>query len=302
MPSSIAILPADQIDVSKWNDCIENNKGLIYSGTAYLNQMTDQWSGLVMNDYQSVMPLPYRKKWGITYLYTPAFTQQLGLTGKYTEQDSKAAFHAISNFAKYGDYFLNHLNQPNLGQGSFISRNNFIISLSHSYEEIYTGFSTNFKRILKKVKPFSYQIKESVIESIHMHQLLVQPQTIKVTNQDYQHLTALCTQKMLEGKCICRNIIDDQNNILSAAILLKDKYRLYNLVNVTSSEGKKLFANHLLMNGIINEFALSGLTFDLEGSEIPGVKEFYEKMGAINQPYYHWHFNQLPFPINILKR
>lgn len=302
MPCTISILPADQIDISKWKVCIENNKGLIYSGTDYLNQMTDDWCGVVINDYQSVMPLPFRKKWGITYLYTPAFTQQLGLTGNYTEEDVKAVFQAITGFAKYGDYFLHHLNPSNPGQGSFIHRNNFIIRLSRPYEEIYIGYSTNFKRILKKQTSFSYQIKESVVESIHLHQQLIQPQTKKVTLLDYQHLSALCMLMMQKRKCICRNITDDQNNILSAAILLKDKYRLYNLVNVTSSEGKKLFANHLLMNGIINEFALSGLTFDLEGSEIPGVKEFYEKMGAINQPYYHWHFNQLPFPINILKR
>ena len=302
MPSSIAILPADQIDVSKWNDCIEKNKGLIYSCTEYLNQMADQWSGVVLNDYQSVMPLPYRKKWGITYLYTPAFTQQLGFTGNYTEQDFKAAIHAISGFAKYGDYFLNHLNQPNLDQGSFISRNNFIINLSPAYEEIYTAYSTNFKRILKKEQSFSYQIKDAVIESIQMHQFLVQPLTKKVTHQDYQHLTPLCIQMLQKEKCICRNITDNQNNILSTAILLKDNFRLYNLLNTTSVEGKKQFANHFLMNGIIKEFASSGLTLDLEGSAIPGVKEFYIKLGAINQPYYHWHFNQLPFPINLLKR
>jgi len=302
MPFPISILPADQIDISKWKDCIENNKGLIYSGTDFLNQMTDQWCGVVINDYQSVMPLPYRKKWGITYLYTPAFTQQLGLTGEYTENEWKAIFHSISGFAKYGDYFFNYLNQPILNQGSFRSRNNYIISLSRSYEVIYTGYSTNFKRILKKAQPFSYQIKESVEEIIQMHRLLVQPQTKQVTLQDYQHLTALCIQMMQKGKCICRNITDNQNNVLSAAILLKDNYRLYNLINATSVEGKKLFANHFLMNGIIKEFASSGLILDLEGSEIPGVKEFYEKMGASNQPYNHWHFNRLPFPISLLKR
>jgi len=302
MPCSISILPADQIDVSKWKVCIENNKGLMYSGTDYLNQMTDQWCGVVINDYQSVMPLPYRKKWGITYLYTPSFTQQLGLTGNYTENEWNAIFHTISGFAKYGDYFLNHLNKPKLNLGNFTGRNNFIISLSRSYEEIYTGYSTNFKRILKKQTSFSYQIKESVVESIQMHQQLIQPQTKKVTHLDYQHLTALCIQMMQKRKCICRNITDDQNNILSTAILLKDTYRLYNLLNVTTTEGKTLFANHFLMNGIIKEFASSGLTLDLEGSEIPGVKEFYEKMGATNQPYYHWHFNQLPFPISLLKR
>jgi hypothetical protein len=73
-------------------------------------------------------------------------------------------------------------------------------------------------------------------------------------------------------------------------------------MNSTTEAGRKMEANHFLLNSILQQFAGSNLIFDFEGSDIPGVKIFYEKFGAVNQRYYKMHFNQFPFPLNLLKR
>ena len=90
--------------------------------------------------------------------------------------------------------------------------------------------------------------------------------------------------------------------IVAAALLLKDNKRIYNIMNVVTEEGRKKEANYFLMNNIIQEFAGTELIFDLEGSDLPGVKSFYQKFGAINQPYFHWHFNDLPWYIKLVKK
>ncbi len=61
-------------------------------------------------------------------------------------------------------------------------------------------------------------------------------------------------------------------------------------------------ANHTLLNEVLKEFSERDLLFDFEGSDLPGVKEFYEYFGPVNQPYFHYHFNYLPFPLNLIKR
>jgi hypothetical protein len=53
---------------------------------------------------------------------------------------------------------------------------------------------------------------------------------------------------------------------------------------------------------ILKEFSGRNLLFDFEGSDLPGVKEFYECFGPIDQPYFHYHFNDLPFPLNLVKK
>ena len=85
MNPRIEILPSDKINQYAWDQCVRNNSnGLIYTTSVYLNQLSEQWNGLVLNDYETIMPLPWKKKAGIRYCYTPPFIQQLGITGGLT--------------------------------------------------------------------------------------------------------------------------------------------------------------------------------------------------------------------------
>src|SRR6266550_2768979 len=67
----IHYLQRQDIDLIKWNACITAApNGLIYARSFYLDAMTaEQWDGLVMGDYEAVMPLPWRRKFGFYYLY-----------------------------------------------------------------------------------------------------------------------------------------------------------------------------------------------------------------------------------------
>ena len=83
MADQIEILSSSDINKEKWNHCISTNaNGLIYSTTDYLDAMAQNWHGIVINDFQAVMPLPWKKKFGILYAYTPPFMQQLGVCGE----------------------------------------------------------------------------------------------------------------------------------------------------------------------------------------------------------------------------
>ena len=69
-----------EIDKQKWDQCIrESNQAVIYAESVYLDYMAGEWDALVYGDYEALMPLCFRKKWGIRYLYQPAFVQQGGI-------------------------------------------------------------------------------------------------------------------------------------------------------------------------------------------------------------------------------
>jgi hypothetical protein len=71
----IRYLQRDQIDTVQWDNCIGNApNGLIYGHSFYLDRMAVNWDALVLNDYEAVMPLPWKKKWGIYYLAHPPLT------------------------------------------------------------------------------------------------------------------------------------------------------------------------------------------------------------------------------------
>ena len=76
----IEFLKRDDIDTTKWDNCIARSvNGIVYAYSWYLDIVAENWGALIADDYQAVFPLTYNKKYGISYIYQPLFTQQLGL-------------------------------------------------------------------------------------------------------------------------------------------------------------------------------------------------------------------------------
>ena len=120
--------------------------------------------------------------------------------------------------------------------------------------------------------------------------------------EDYKAFERLCADALDKRMLICRMIKNQVNEILATALLLYDGKRLYNIMNTTTNAGRKAEANHFLIDRIIYEFSSLELIFDFEGSDLPGVKTFYEYFGSINQPFYMIKYNNLPWPINKFKK
>jgi hypothetical protein len=301
MTSQLTILSAKKIDTNKWDHCIaKNSNGLIYSTSHYLNTMAENWHGLVIDDYAAVMPLPWKRKLGIRYGYTPPFIQQLGLIGNLNDTIWSAVLEAIHSFYSYADIHLNYLNNSIQENTSTIERTNLIIDLSKGYHTIQSFYSHDLIENIKKANTLSYQVG-SLKESVSMFQIQYSKRFPQTRKKDYANFLQLCLLFFEKKQCFIRNVQDDKNEILATAVLLKDNKRIYNIMNTTALEGRKKEANHFLLDQIIREFSGQLLLFDFEGSTLPGVRAFYEKFGSVNQPYYHYHYNHLPWPIHLLK-
>src|SRR5258708_37472695 len=76
----IKYLEHKSIDKKKWDDCIANSSnGMVYGSSWFLDIVSPGWNALIDDDYNAVMPLTWRKKYGFHYLHQPFFTQQLGI-------------------------------------------------------------------------------------------------------------------------------------------------------------------------------------------------------------------------------
>lgn len=282
---------------------MDQTHGLIYAQTYYLDAMSANWHGLVLNDYDAILPLPWKKKWGIRYLYTPPFLQQLGIIGQYKAASLAVVLQSINQFSRYGDLQLNYSNQLAARSLMAIKKINLIIPLDQPVASIRDQYKQDTKDSICKAEKNPMQYTEgNIIESIQLYQHYYADRMPKIGKDAFVSFTNLCTQLAEKGQCIIRNMTDQNGNLLATAILLKDNKRLYNLMNTTLPEGRKKRANHLLMDRIIGEFAGTPLVFDLEGSELPGVQQFYRSFGAVEQPYFTFHYNRLPWPLNLLKR
>jgi hypothetical protein len=302
MNYNIKIINAEEIDVEKWDACVAKYKASIYSSYIYLNTMADRWVGLVFNNYEAIMPICYRKKLGIKYSYTPAFIQQLGWIGN-TKIGWKEVEKTILNFVSGGDIMLHHSNQfKNI---NFVPKSNFIIHLNKSYQLIYENYKNDLKQNLKKAlkQHFTYQPNNFIHLAIDLYKTFYSNRMNKLSIKDFNNFKKLCVCLAKEKKCFIREVVNSNNDCLAIALLLKDDNRIYNLANSTTALGRKTEANHFLLDNIIKEFSNSNLIFDFEGSDLIGVKTFYIKFGAIDEPYFHWqlHKNKLDILINLIK-
>ena len=297
------IISSEHIDFVKWDACVQNNEnGLIYATSTYLNAMTDNWSGLLINDYQAIMPLPWRKKWGIRYLYTPAFTQQLGLIGQ-TNVSAIELQKKVLQFARFGNYLFNDGNAPLGDELSFFECNNYIIYLNKSYEEIRSSYKKNFKKNTNKPihNELNYQKSDEYELAIRSFYQYNSAHILHVHSAEIDCFIKLCSQ-LFPANILVRKVTNKADELLSIVLLLKDNKRYYNLINYTSAAGRKVEANYFLYDNLFKELAENDLLFDFEGSDLPGVKSFYECMGGLNKPYYLWQFNHLPWPLHLFKK
>jgi hypothetical protein len=103
-----------EIDKLKWDACIQRSvNGIIYGYSWYLDIVAEGWEALVEENYESVMPLICRKKFGIRYLFQPFFTQQLGVfsSNKFTEEKIKEFISAIPQKFSFFEINLNTFNK-----------------------------------------------------------------------------------------------------------------------------------------------------------------------------------------------
>jgi hypothetical protein len=302
MCSKLQILANDKIDAAQWDLCVQRaENGLIYSTYEYLNSVCDNWHGLVIDNYEAVMPLPWRKKWGIRYLYEPPFIQQLGITGNKIPEE---VLSTVFSFAKYGDILFNFSNAAFAQTITPATRTNLVIDLSQGYESISSKYKKDLQQNIKKAQQeqTSVSVDNDIKIAIASYKKHYNERFRHITEKDFASLERLCLSLSQKRRCFTRTILSGSGELLATGLFLKDEKRIYNLMNTTTVLGRKKEANHYLLDSILKEFSGQSLLFDFEGSDLPGVKSFYEKFGASTQPYFQYHFNKLPFPLRLLKR
>ena len=145
----INYVPYHDIDKAKYDYCIYHSRAYrIYALSWYLDCVADRWDVLIEGDYDSVMPLPRKTKYGIDYVYTTSWVQQVGLfsLGKTSEKTQHEFLKSISKKFLWVDYHLN----SSYKRASVVMRikKNYLLSLEGGIEKIKANYNKNSKRIL----------------------------------------------------------------------------------------------------------------------------------------------------------
>lgn len=305
LPGSPAIryLRRREIDTTRWDHCIEASLSpLIYPRSFYLDAMAaGQWDALVLDDYHAVMPLTWRSKFGIRYLYQPAFTQQTGIfsAAPFTTALIESFLREADRHFRFAEIYLNYTNAcPSLKPHS-----NFTLNLDAHYSQLCARYKKDLTRNLRLAQrnPLTYKKDFDLHTALGDFRRAYTSRLPAIKEDDYRRWEALCRLLQKQDQLLTRAVLDEQEQPLCSAVFLRDTRRFYLLHSTTLPAGRVAEANHFLLDQFIREWAGSSMILDFEGSDNPGIAHFYSNFGGTDQPYFFYRRNALPWPIRWLK-
>ena len=304
MNNQIKYIKHTDIDSEKWAQCIENaENSRIYANIWHLDRTAIVWDALVYGDYEFVLPLPVRQKFGFSYIYQPLFCQQLGIFPEPTAFIAAEFYKLLFDKFRYIDIHLNARN-PSIQKKEeldFLPRHNYLLDLQYNYKSLERSYSTNTKRNIAKTDKNNLQY----ISGIRLEDYLAFKNANlndKVSKKNIEKLKSIIAFGQYKGIGEIYGVYSTENEMCAAVYFCRWKNRVIYLNAATSEKGKKLGAMYFLVDNFIRANAERNLMLDFEGSMIPGVARFYGGFGATPETYFQLKFNRLPLPFKWLKR
>jgi hypothetical protein len=300
----IVYLKNSEIDREQWDNCISASPSFKpFAFSWYLDIMAPGWEALVDDDYDSVFPVPGFSKFGIQYVATPNFLQQLGAFSpdNPANQVIYEFIDYMPKFYKFVDLCLGQ--KVNYKGYKTTERSNYELNLSLSYEKLWDGFSSDCRRniqLAEKKKPeITCEVTPEELINLFVWNKGLELKGIKI--RDYERLKGLMNFciKNKKGKII--GVRTSRKKLIFGVFLVQIKGSVTILFTANTPESRERRTGYFVINEIIKETASTQTVLDFAGSSIPSIASFIESFGSKNVPYYRIYRNHLPWPIRMLK-
>lgn len=301
----IKYLKHNEIDKNKWDECIKKSiNGTICAYSWYLDIICERWEALIDGDYESVFPLIAGKKYGISYLYQPFFTQQLGIFSLNSISEDIVKQFVFSIPPKY------KLIEISLNTSNTISHTNYTIKknmtveldLSKSYEQIKKNYSRSAVRNIEKAIKHNVRInKNTPPEEIIGLFRNNKGKSLRYKNKHYMILKNIIYQCIHKGKGQSWAVFTKENALCAGGFFIESNNKVIFLFLATNESAKSLGATSYLFDRIIEENSRRNSIFDFAGSNIPGIAFFLKSFGSKERTYLNIRKNNLPWFIKWVK-
>ncbi|MGA0559133.1 hypothetical protein ACO2Q8_20920 [Larkinella sp. VNQ87] len=315
---TIRYLDRPDLDLVGWDNCVgTSTQRLFYGFSWYLDALTTgprapYWGGIVAESggkYVAVMPVVYRKKWGIRYVYQPDYCQQLGIFSQQglALQPVLPQFWAqlTRQFKWVLSYRFNEKNEEELffpDGFSVLKRENHLLPLDKPYKALFEVYATDRKINLNRARNTGWCVEErpDVRALIQLHRQYNEEKAvggIKLDLTIYDRFANACDELYRRGLAriwLARK--PDSETAEAGGLFVLDRDRIVYLFNGASVVGRKQQARLWLIDRLIEEFAGTALAFDFESPAVgaESVKAYYQSFGAEAKPYSEIAYNHLP--------
>jgi len=301
----IQYLEHKKINKKKWDECISNSiNASVFVYSWYLDVVCEEWSALVLNDYEAVFPIASKSKYKINYAVQPFFTRYFGVFSKQKISAKLISefFEAIPEKFKYMEFCLQEGQAVSSKKIESKEKKYQLLDLNVTHETLYKSYSDNAKRNIKKAIKAGLKIRPDIApEKIVQLFKTTKGNELEVFSpQDYKTLIQLMgtCNDLKKGQSIA---IYDGDKLCAAAFFMFSNNRFTFLKSGVTDDGKAKGAMHLLFDYFIKENSGKKYQLDFGGSSVENVARFYKNFGAKDCVYLQVKRNNLPALVKWVK-
>ncbi len=293
-----------QIDTERWDAVVSGSAAeTIYPYSWYLDRVADHWSALVADDYRFIMPVVWRRKYGVRYIYQPLYTQQLGIFSKEYVDTTLIREMLMKLYGKFRFASMQFNTQNLVGEEDPFrveDKTNYVLEMQPDYETLRSAFSTNARRNIKKADEINAVVdKEVAVEELVA--LKRDNDVIERSRKDYNWMKNLL-DTIMEHRAGRIYGVRSGGKLCAAALFVFSRSRAIYMVSASGEQGKAERGMFRILDTFIREHAGSGLTLDFEGSGIPSVARFFAGFGATPKTYQEVTFSRVPFILHKIRK
>lgn len=297
-------LPHKEIDKVWWDaQLLRCANHLFYAQSWVLDHASPGWEALVDDTSGAIMPLTWRRKWGIDYLFQPYGLQQLGVFAPAMDRSlTMAMFDAVPRRIRYWDICLNAATEFDpLGNARVLQQHDQLLTLGANVDELRKAYSTGHRRNLRPqqgVPPITTTDPRSFME---LFRRTTHARYGGGREDDLVALERVMHEAIDRSQCEIPCLVKD-GALLGAVCFMAWGDRTVFLKSANTTEGLEAKAIFRITDHWIERNAGSGLVLDFAGSNDPSVARFNTGFGARTTIYLRLVRNNLPPPLRWLKR
>ncbi|PQJ82586.1 hypothetical protein [Polaribacter glomeratus] len=300
----ITYIRRKELDVTKYDACIESAvQSRIYAFSWYLDIVADNWDVLVLDDYKAVMPITWRKKMGIKYVYPPFWLLELGVFSLDENKEIQPFLEILYSKFKFAELRLNTENKF-LKSENLIDKQFQYLDLKIGYEPILKGYNRNRKREI--VKANKHHLVENWTDNpeklITIFKVNIAERVKGISENDYSNLLNLMNFAIEKGVGELLTIYDANNKLLAAAFFLKHKKRVTQLVCASDISNRKNGVHTFFNDRAIFKYQPDFNEYNFGGSSMENIANYYLSFGSKTEGYQQVKYNNLPFFIKLFKK
>lgn len=271
----------------------------MYAYSWYLNTVCQNWAALVEGDYESVMPLPLTRRFGLQGIKTPVFVNQLGIFSSklITHEKIKEFVNAVPSRILFIELNFNKFNKVKWKGLHILKKSHYELDLIKPYEKISRLYDKNLKERLSGARKFKLSVIKGIAPNDLFRLIVVWlNEKVMIRREDKSKMLKLLVSTSLRhqfGELF--GVYDAFNTLCCVAFFVWSESRAILLYSYTSPEGIRENAFQFLVDHFIQINSGRFVTLSFDYAETDEFIDTYRHFGAIASEYQTIIKNRLPF-------